>query len=238
MSALEVDGLRGFEEPVTHLWVPKGFQKATPPATLGTKGRPGLSGLQIRLHESRRWSTTDSTEVGIPRSTRAVATVQAALWARSTRQAALCLVMPIQQRLVRVGDVIEEFEKVRRHEFRRVLKAVLADIADGAHSLNELDFAQECRLRGLPEPSRQHVCRLSGGRVYLDVRWDKYGVALEVNGAGHEALDVALRDEVRLIDLQSAGDAAIPLSVLTLRCDPDPFFAALRRLLVARGWQP
>jgi hypothetical protein len=227
-SALEVDGLGGFVEPRVHLWVAKGHRKQAP-----TELAP-----EICLHETRRWTTADCVESGLPRSRREVATVQAALWARSVRQAALCLVMPIQQRLVRVDDVASQLAKVKRHEFRAALTAVLGDIAGGVQSLNELDFAVECRRRGLPEPSRQVVRRLPGGRAYLDVRWREYRVAVEVNGAGHDRLDVALRDEVRMVDLQAQGDAAIPVSVLTLRVNSEPFFAALQRLLVARGWQP
>lgn len=228
VTALQAHGLKGFDEPWVHIWVPKGSQKATPSE---------LSHQLVQLHETRRWTENDAVCTGAPRSKPAVATVQAALWARSRRQAALCLVMPVQQRLVRVEEVADELARVKRHEYRTMLGAVIADIAGGAQSLNEIDFAIECRHRGLPEPSRQAVCRLSSGRCYLDVRWDAYRVAVEVNGAGHDGLDVALRDEVRIADLQSRGDAAIPLSVLTLRCHPEPFFEALRRLLMARGWQ-
>jgi hypothetical protein len=50
-------------------------------------------------------------------------------------------------------------------------------------------------------------------------------------------LDVAMRDEVRLAQLQATGDAALPMSVLTLRVDPEPFFSALRQVLISRGWR-
>lgn len=202
------------------------------------EGGPGGLERLVQLHETRRWSTEDATDGRLRRAKPAIATVQAALWARSRRQAALCLVMPIQQRLARAEDVSLELSRVKRHEYRLALNAVMGDIIGGAQSLNELDFAAECRARGLPEPARQVVRRLSSGRAYLDVSWERYGVAVEVNGAGHDRLDIAVRDEVRLADLQAQGDAAIPLSVLTLRCDPEPFFAALRRLLIARGWRP
>jgi hypothetical protein len=228
ITALQACGLKGFEEPWMHIWVPKSSQKGTPVRV----------SEQVCLHETRRWGLDDALSTGVPRSNPAVATLQAALWARSARQAALCLVMPVQQRLVRADVVAAELERVKRHEYRSMLRSVIGDITDGAQSLNEIDFAVACRRRGLPEPSRQVVRRLSSGRCYLDVRWDAFRVAVEVNGAGHDRLDVALRDEVRMVDLQSQGDAAIPLSVLTLRCDPEPFFEALQRLLVARGWRP
>lgn len=222
VTALEADGLKGYVEPQFHIWVPKGHEKDV------------VEG--VRLHETRRWSTTDCASSGLPRSTPPVATVQAALWSVSARQAMLCLVMPIQQRLVRVGDVEVQLDRIKRHRFRKALKAGLRDIRLGAESLNEIDFAVACRTRGLPEPTRQVVRRLSHGKAVLDALWEDFGVVVEVNGAGHDALDVAMRDEVRITDLQAQGNAVIPVSVLTLRCDPDPIFDALMRLLRSRGW--
>ena len=45
-----------------------------------------------------------------------------------------------------------------------------------------------------------------------------------------------MRDEVRLLDLiRAQSDAAVPVSVLTLRCDPDPFFSGHVSLLRPAG---
>ena len=225
VTALQAHGLTGFDEPRTHIWVSKSFTK---------DGRDLPDG--IVLHETRRWGAGDCTSVGIRRSTAPVAAVQAALWAVSRRQAALCLVMPLQQRLVRAEDLVAELDRVARHEFRSMLRAVAADLLLGVHSLNELDFAAECRLRGLPEPSRQVRRRLSTGGVVLDAFWDRFDVCVEVNGVGHDHLLTSMRDEVRLADLQARGEAALPLSVLTLRVDPEPFFTSLAALLRSRGW--
>ena len=30
--------------------------------------------------------------------------------------------------------------------------------------------------------------QLHGGRIYLDVRWDDYGLIVEIDGAGHRAV--------------------------------------------------
>lgn len=108
---------------------------------------------------------------GIPRSRPEVATVQAALWARTDREAALLLVVPVQQRLTTADAVSEVLDRVQRDKRRSLLRAVMLDVADGVRSLNELDFASMCRRRGLPEPERQVVVRRSTGRAYLDVRW-------------------------------------------------------------------
>lgn len=225
VTALEAHGLTGFTERSTHIWVTKSF----------TKDRRDLP-ADIELHETRRWGAKDCVGAGLRRSTAPVAAVQAALWAVSRRQAALCLVMPVQQRLVRPGDLVAELDRVARHEYRSMLRAVASDLLLGVHSLNELDFAVECRRRGLPEPTRQVPRKVSSGGVVLDAFWDRYGVCVEVNGVGHDHLVTSMRDEVRLADLQAQGDAALPLSVLTLRVDPEPFFASLSALLRRRGW--
>ena len=223
VTAREWCGLTGFaEERGLHLWVRKSGFKTR---------RPG-----IVLHETRRWSEDDVETTGIRRSRPPAATLQAALWARSARQASLLLTMAVQQRVVRADDLVEPFSAVRRHPYRAVLLGVLGDVRGGAHSLNELDFARLCRDHGLPEPDRQTRRTTSQGRIHLDVYWDRYGVAVEVDGSGHGVLTQAMSDEIRSLDLQATGDAAVQVSSVTLRADPAPFFAALARLLRARGW--
>jgi hypothetical protein len=223
VTALEASGLTGFDEPGVHVWVRKSTRKGHPDGVI--------------LHESRRWGDDDAAPNGIPRSKPAVATVQAALWARTARQAAYLLVLPVQQRLVTADQVGVELARVRRHAYRRLLVGVLADVADGVRSMNELDFARWCRDRGLPEPSRQTVRQSATGRRFLDVEWVALGVRLEVQGAGHARLLNALSDDVRLMDLAAEEGAAVSVSVLSLRVDPEPLFASLARLLQARGWR-
>lgn len=222
VTALQVAGLTGYVEPRRHVWVPKSFQK-------------GVS-ENVVLHETRRWAETDCVTEGIPRSTPEVAVVQGALWARSLRQAALVLTMSLQQQVAAPDGVGAELEKVRRHVFRRPLQAILADVRGGTESLNELDFARGCRLRGLPEPNRQVLRKHANGRYVLDAHFDGYRVVVEVQGAGHLVLDKVLTDEVRLLDLAVDGDTMVPVSTTTLRIAPEDFYQALARLLRSRGW--
>lgn len=223
VTVLEVAGLTGYQESRVHIWVPKSAWSTKPP--------------EVRLHETRRWNADDCASGGIPRSRPEVATVQAALWAVSLRQAALAMAMPIQQRIVKAKDVAVQLDRVRRHRFRRQLRSALADIIGGSESMGELDFLTMCRARGLPEPTRQVERRTSQGTIYLDVRWEAFGVSLEINGVGHTVLTKVLSDELRLMESQLRGDAAVQVSVLTLRVDPDPFFAMLAQLLRAKGWR-
>lgn len=223
ITALHAAGLEGYRDERMHIWVRKSSR------VVRTGG--------ITVHETRRWNEVDVLPVGVRRSTPAVATIQAAaLWASSPRQAVLALVMPVHQRLVRAADVAVELNRVKRHRHAAVLRAALGDVIDGAQSLNELDFAALCRSHGLPEPTRQRVASTPEGQCYLDVSWDRYGVALEVNGIGHGRVEQILKDNFRAIDLQLRGETVIELSVLTLRARPVEAMARVGAVLRARGW--
>ncbi len=226
VSALVEDGLTGFEEPRLHVWVPKSSHKDV----TRTEGH-------VRLHETRRWGLGDCAKSGVPRSAPAVAVVQGALWARSLQQGALVMTMTIQQRIVTPDDVLEGFDRVRRHERRRALLEVLDDIRGGVQSMPELDFARLCRAYGLPEPTRQVRRRSSRGAAFVDAAFEEFGVLVEIQGAGHAVLDRMMLDEVRLLDLALRGEVTVPVSSATLRLDPQPFMAGLARLLRARGWR-
>lgn len=228
VTAMQAAGLTGLTDTAIHIWVEKSARKG---AWRRTEG--------LIVHESRRWTVDDALAIrDLPRARPEIAAIQAALWAVTIRQAALFLVMPVQQRMVRAEDLVVVMDRVRRHRFRRPLQLVLADISAGSHSMNELDFTAFCRAGGLPEPTRQSVRVGPGGRRFIDVEWKRFGVKVEIQGAGHGQLLQALADDVRLIDLSCETGAAVSISVLSLRVNAPEVVAALARLLVSRGWVP
>ena len=167
---------------------------------------------------------------GIPRVPTEIATIHAAQWAVSDRQAVLLLCLPVQQRLTSPARLGLAWRAVNRSARRSFLDAVIADVTDGAHSLGELDFARMARSVGLPEPTRQAVCEGPGGRVYLDVRWDDVGLVVEIDG-GHHALalnpvDDALRQNERVL----AGERVLRIPVIGLRLVAKEFMLQVRRL--------
>ena len=224
VTALQASGVTGLADTAIHVWVTKSTRKGLP-----------VAGPNVVLHESRRWDDADATSVGIPRAKPAVAAVQAALWSRTIREASLMLVLPVQQRVVTAEHLLEVFDRVRRHEFRTVLRQVLVDIGVGSHSMNELDFVRMCRAHGIPAPAQQVVRRGPDGRIYLDCRWDRYGISLEIQGAGHGQLLNALDDDLRLLGLATDGDIALSVSVLTLRLDAATWFRRFAALLESKG---
>jgi hypothetical protein len=71
----------------------------------------------------------------------------------------------VQQRLVRVSDLLAEADRNERLHRRKLIGSTLADIAGGSHALSELDFIKlVVRQFNLPEPDRQ-VARRDGKAV-------------------------------------------------------------------------
>ncbi|MDE9364868.1 hypothetical protein PZ938_04560 [Luteipulveratus sp. YIM 133132] len=173
----------------------------------------------------------------LPRVETARAAVRAALWARSDREAALVLAMVVQQRLVDPAALSAQWAVLRRGRRSRLLDVVVQDICKGAQALSELDFAAECRRRGLPRPSRQSVRRLPGRTAYLDVEFEQYGFAVEIDGAHHGGAERTTSDALRQSDVVIAGTQVLRIPVLGYRLRRDEFMDQVEQCLVARGWR-
>ncbi len=194
VTALVAAGLRGYADPVT----------VSCPA--GAKPRR-VDGVQMRVTRWRR--AGDNVSVGIPRVRPEVAAVHGALWARTDRQAALIVVMTVQQRLTTATRIGAELARIRRHRRRLLLAAVIKDVTDGAQALGELEFARLCRDRGLPSPSRQVLRRAGPGVAYLDVYFEEHRLVVEIDGCHHadaaNQIDDALRQNELTIDVPCSG---------------------------------
>jgi hypothetical protein len=144
----------------------------------------------------------------------------------------------VQQRLTEPERLAEAAERIRRHPRRRLITAVVDDLAQGAESLGELDFAGLCRRAGLPEPTRQRVVRRPGGRYYLDVDFTKWRVAVEIDGAAHRDAQTWVDDAWRQNDVVISGRVVLRFPQVTIRVDPDRVMAQTRAALIRKGWRP
>ncbi len=222
-AALVAAGMEGFVPETIRVSVPRGARVRR------------AAGLNIR--QTRRWQADDvAATTGPPRTRPEVAAVRAAIWAVSDKQAGLLLTLPVQQGLVSVDRMAVELVRIRRDKRRELLADVLLDLVGGARSMGELEFAGECRRRGLPEPTRQALRRSRDGRHYLDALWEPYGVAVEVDGLHHLSAPSVMADALRQNDLSLQGMTVLRLPLLGLRLAPDEFFAQIERALGAGGW--
>ena len=209
VSSLQHSGLTGYEDDDVHLSVVHNHN---------TRLLPG-----VRIHKVIRRVAGEVIDVGLPRTRPEIAAVRAAHWARSDRQAALLLLLPVQQRLTTPARLAAAQRLVRGRTRRSLIRGVVRDIAFGVQSLGELDFAALCRARGLPEPSRQVVRQGPRGRIYLDVRWDDHGLVVEIDGAHHGLGLNPTEDNLRQNSVTLAGERVLRIDVIGLRLEMHRF---------------
>ena len=221
VSALIASGLEHFTADRIRVSVPRGAR---------VRHAPGCD-----IRQTRRWSPGDVVASGVPRSRASVAAVRAALWARSDKQAVLVLTMAVQQRLTTAEALGEQALRVRRDKRRPLVQAVILDLLGGVRSLGELQFARECRRRGLPEPTRQVIRKGRNGRYYLDVIWDDWRVVVEIDGIHHTWAINVVGDALRQNDLTLTDAVVLRLPLLGFRVAADEFFAQIEQALIANG---
>lgn len=166
---------------------------------------------------------------GIPRIALEPATIRAAQWAVSDRQAALLVCLPVQQRLILPARLQLAWRGIRRSPRRRFLNDVIADVTDGAHSLGELDFTRVTRRYGLPRPTHQAVRSGPGGRVYLDISWDEVGLVVEIDGGQHALALNPVEDALRHNERVAEGERVLRIPVIGFRIAQERFMQQVRR---------
>lgn len=221
-TSLIASGLVNYESSVHRVSVPRGVKP--------------LRGTGLDIRRTRRWSADDLVATGVPRTRVPVAAVRAAMWARSDKQASLLLVMPVQQGMTTPELIGRALLSVRRDRRREPMHAVVNDMLGGVRSVGELDFARECRRRGLPEPDRQTVRRGKDGRYYLDVCWDEFGLVVEIDGIHHSWATSVVPDALRQNEVALGTATVLRLPLLGLRVAADEFFDQVERGLRDGGW--
>ncbi len=174
-------------------------------------------------HKVSRRTETEASLPGLPRTPPPLAALRAAQWAVTDRQAALFLVLPVQQRITTAEHLRATHAQYPGRRRRAVVAQLIDDIADGAQSVGELDLVPALRRRGLPPPTRQAVRRVDGRTRYLDVFWEDIGLALEVDGAAHSAGLEVTHDHLRQNALTVGGDLILRMNLIGLRLNREEF---------------
>jgi very-short-patch-repair endonuclease len=214
VTALQVAGLKNFADEQVHVSV------------LHTASVKRLA--DVRLHKVIRRLPDELAVSEVPRTRPEVAALRAASWAMSDRQAALVLLMTVQQRLATPQRMLEVASRMPGRQRRGFVKRVLLDAAVGVQSLGELDFARMCRVRGLPEPSRQVVRRGPRGRIYLDVRWEASRLVVEIDGAQHREGLNATADNLSRNAVTLDNDRVLRIDLVGLRLYEDEYLQQVR----------
>ncbi|MGV1009215.1 MAG: hypothetical protein ACOYBY_11495 [Dermatophilaceae bacterium] len=139
--------------------------------------------------------------------------------------------MTVQQRLALPAQLADAHARCPGRRRRAFIKRVILDLAAGAESLGELDFATMCRRRGLPEPDRQVLRTGPRGRVYLDARWSALGLVVEIDGAQHRMGLALTEDNLRQNEVALDGDLVLRIDLLGLRVAEDHFLCQIERAM-------
>ena len=218
-SALECDGMKGWEADAVHVLVPHGQQP---------KPFPG-----VVVHQTRRLPPADLRVGAWPPRTRAArAAIDAAGWELYGRSACGLLLAAVRQRLVTVPELADQLALDGTVRHRALLNAVLVDAAGGADAESEVAMARLVRAVGLPEPCRQVVVETAEGprRVDLAVRLpDGRTLVIEVDGPHHTDVRVREEDAAKDAALVAAGYVVLRIPVTLLRRSP----ATVRAQLMA-----
>lgn len=200
LTAFDQHGVKGFETNAVHILVPKSTRV------------PRLQGVEVVVHESRRFTRDDILQRSPPVVRIERAAVDAAVWAPDLKTAARILVAPIQQRKVGADWIRPEFDRAGQVRYRRALHLFLVDLEGGADALSEVEFLRWCRRHRLPTPATQVRKDSAGRRRYLDAEFDLplEKLMVEIDGGVH--LNLATRWE----DTAKDNDVAIARK-LTLR---------------------
>jgi hypothetical protein len=192
----------------------------------------------VRLHRSTYFDEIVLTNLSPPRVRLEHAVLEVASSAPSERAAVAVLAQACQSRRTTAARLLAHLDRLPRLKRRRLLRAILADVASGAFSVLERLYLRDVeRAHGLPTGIRQRRVRHAGTVAHRDVEYRAHGLVVELDGRlGHEAV----RD--RWADLDRDVHTAVAQS-MTVRLgygqvlQPCRVAAALAGILQARGWR-
>ncbi|MCW2606226.1 MAG: hypothetical protein JWO60_919 [Frankiales bacterium] len=197
------------------------------------------TGQRVRFHRSAPLEEMRHPVRVPPVARAAPAALHAASWSSSDRQAEERIASAVQQRLVAVPALRDALARTPRLPRRAALRAVLADVEQGAHARSELDLLALLRRNGLPRPDRLQLRSRTHRVRYLDAWWERQRVVLEVDGAHHRSVGQWEQDLLRANAVQvDARQDRVLLLRLTggqLRHDAPAVVAQLRAALALPG---
>jgi hypothetical protein len=223
LSALELDGLHGFDDPRCFVVLPEGADRPLLPSTV--------------THWSTRLADTDVHPVRAPRRTRTErSVVDAASWTEHDRHARAIVLASMQQGLVAARGMHEVLDRRATVLRAGLVRESVLDADGGIASLPEKDFDNLVLQAGIPRPTRQRVVRGPAGRYYLDAEWPELGVAVEIHGLPHQGVVQWSHDLFRANEVVIEGPRLLFFTSYVVRHEPLVVLDQLVRALRAGGW--
>jgi hypothetical protein len=195
-TAAELDGLTGKPSALIHVTVPSAQHLQAVPG--------------IVVHRSSR-SIAFKRQWPLPPRTATEETVLDLAEAAASFDTVVWLVArACQRRLTTPFLLADSLQRRTRSRWRCELRQALLDVADGVQSPLEYRYVHGVeRAHGLPPPDRQAEAVRHGTRVFRDIHYRKYRVAVELDGAASHPDEQRWQDKRR--DNAAAADGIVTL---------------------------
>jgi hypothetical protein len=191
------------------------------------RARPG-----IVITRDKHWEDRLAAVVP-PRSRPAEAVLEIVGLSRSLDDAAAFVAEACQSGRVRPADILSALDGRTQLRHRAALRSILADVAEGTHSLLELRYLRDVeRAHGLPPGRRQRAV----DQEFTDVAYEPVGLLVELDGRFHFAPGQRWRDLAR--DNRAALRSEVTLRYGWLDIISRPCSAAVQVLQVSRRKDP
>lgn len=226
LTALQYDGLTGFESDDIDIVLPEGARR--------------LDRSGVTYHWSTMLSDADVHPLRTPRRTRPHrCVVDAASWSpwRAERRVRAIVLAGVQQGLVRPRDLRKALSRRGPCRHRALIVESILDARGGIQSIPEFDFEMIRRRHGLPEPVRQSIRRRKDGKFYLDAEWPDYDTACEIHGIPHIRVTQWESDLARANEIVIAGPRLLVFSSYAVRRQQARVADQLLRMLRRGGWR-
>jgi Protein of unknown function (DUF559) len=138
---------------------------------------------RVVVHYSRRVDAARHPALEPPRTRLEETVLDLAEAERTANGATAWMLDACASRRTTPERLLEAMEARPRMRRRMTLRAALGDVRIGVHSILEHGYLYRVQLpHGLPEGSRQRRTRSGAGYRYEDIRYEEYGVVVELDG--------------------------------------------------------
>lgn len=213
--------------------VPSASMHVSVPKRSGSLIIPGLV-----LHYSSRLPGARHPARLPPQTTIEETVLDLADLAQTAEDAVAWAIRACQRRLTTPARIAGVLEARARARWRADLAGAITEVRAGVHSPLELRYLRDVeRKHGLPRGDRQVLTIRDGRRQYLDVRYTRYGVVVELDGVSAHPAEArqydARRDNANTLD----GFRTLRYGWVPVAYHPCGVAFDVARLLAQRGWR-
>jgi very-short-patch-repair endonuclease len=230
-TAAELDGIASRQPRAVHVTVPAHQRVSVARGELDG-GLP-----RIVVHRSARLPFAIHPARTPPRTRAEETVLDLAESARSIDVVFSVLSAACAKGVVTPGQVRAAVERRKKMRWRGDILVALNEITDGVLSMLERRYLRNVeRPHGLPKPKRQLRMRRNRGSAYLDLFFDGYDLAVELDGRAAHPVEERWRDIHRDNFFASAGIITLRYNWADITTRPCQVAAEITAILRLRGW--